>query len=214
MAEQALDQNCLAYQNRRIHVGPIYGWGWLRGDVPPGFDIRIVEFCRNASGDLIGGLGRVESETHKYADHWVVFRLRHLGKYDFKDKRGDYDIRILRKRPQTPQELIRHHRAQPLESQVDAGYAIIGEPPGLTERLQLWKLNFAQLVVFAMLSMPVILLRLLTNPKAGGGVVGDRLGVDWFLIKGFALMVIFWGVVVGGVIGLIYGAYHLAYAFV
>lgn len=212
MAEHALDEDCLAYQDRQIHVSPIYGWGWLGGKVPFGFDIRIAEFCRNSDGNIVGGIGFIESETHKYANHWVIFRLRYLGKYDFKNNRGYYDVRILRERPTAIQELILKHRPEPAESQVDVGYAIIGEPIARPERFKLWKLNFAQLFVFGVLCMPVVSIKLLTNPGAIGSI-GDNSGMGWFFVKAFAVMIVFWSVVLGAVVGLIYGAYQLGSSF-
>jgi len=142
----------------------------------------------------------------------VVFRLRYLGKYDFKENRGCYDVRILRERPQSIHELVLKHRPEPAESQVDAGYAIIGEPLDRAERYKLWKLNFAQLFMFGVLGMPVVSIKLLTNP-GDIGMIGDGSGAGWFLLKAFAVMIVFWGVVVGVVVGLIYGVYQLGSSF-
>lgn len=212
MAEQALDENCLTYQDRQIHVNPIFGWGWSGGDVPSGFDIRIAEFCRNSDGNVIGGIGFIEPDTHKYANHWVVFRLRYLGKYDFKNNRGHYDVRILRERPQAIPELILKHRPEPAESQVDAGYAIIGEPLDRAERFKLWKLNATQLFVFGVLAMPKLSIKLLTNP-GDIKIIGDGSGAGWFFLKAFTVMIVFWSIVLGAVLGLVYGAYQLGSSF-
>ncbi len=208
MTERALSENCLAYRDRSIRVGPIYGWGWLGGMVPPGFDMRIVEFCRDGNGNIVGGVGVIESQGHTYANHWVVFELRHSGRYNFIDARGHYNVCILRERPAAVQEFLLSHCLQPADNRVDAGYAIIGEPLTRNERWQLRKSEFSQLLIFATLGMPAIVFAFLTKNGAIG-ILGDRTGVNWYLIKAFALMVIFWGIVLSGAIGLIYGAYHL-----
>lgn len=81
-----------------LRVEPFYGWGWSsdtqnRIDVPEPFCIRLLRLY-SLQGKRVGGVGKVESPSHKFEGYWVVFSIRHVGQYNFVDHVDDYNVQV------------------------------------------------------------------------------------------------------------------------
>ena len=91
------------YVGHRLHVIPIYGWGWSRGvagrdestsiDVPQPFGMRLA-WLWDFAGERRGGVGQVEHPGHECDRQWVLFLTRHEGELDFDRRPGHYNVSL------------------------------------------------------------------------------------------------------------------------
>jgi hypothetical protein len=114
-----LEDEVLGYIGNLVAVGPVYGFGWSAAQ-PKSFQMRIVEFCRDASSTLRGGIGQVESAGRAFDGRWVVFSARHVGQWGFDNNLGHFNICLFDERPANAVEM-----AAGVSSFVTAGRAAL-----------------------------------------------------------------------------------------
>jgi len=124
----ALEDKVLAYCGSLVAVGPVYGWGWS-GVQPKSFQMRIVEFCRDAKSTLRGGIGQIESAGHAFDKRWVVFSARHDGQWNFESHLGHFTMCLYDDRPINAVELASGAGSFVVEgkSALTCGSGIIGQ---------------------------------------------------------------------------------------
>jgi hypothetical protein len=100
-----IEEESSKYIGQSLFVTPFYGWGWCRMDPgapqlsyeesagPKPFHLRLESLGKDGNSFRYG-IGRIEEEGHEYNGFWAEFSVRHIGRFNFTDRVGAYNISI------------------------------------------------------------------------------------------------------------------------
>jgi hypothetical protein len=122
-----LDESCYEAIGKILYAGPAYGWGWTGNPeapfVPKPFEFMLGSLWKRENGLTGGGVGTITETKHHYNGWYFIFTIRHLGRFNFTDRIGHFNVFI------TKEFRFRLKDGQPVPVRKKggcSGYALIG----------------------------------------------------------------------------------------